>query len=340
MQLRLPAVLPEGTNRRTWLINLNASRTVFVMLYCLAVEGNERWIAPKAVVEMSDRQAARTDLQDRMEYLTRILRPGQKADSDPWLATNSREGIRDEAIRALREVGAVVERDLPKTSGKGRYALTVAFADLFDPARDEVQSAAQIKAWRDKHLSAAELARVTIRAVQASATVTLPDGTTRALSAGPSQPIVKGVIEQFAPRFLVEPVVLSYSDSSAPVQYIDAQLMQHLRLQYAAGDPLPDVLLADIADPLRFVSVEAVATEGPNDPARVAAVSGWLEQSGFRAADQYFVTAYLDRGQAAFRKTVGEVAWRTALWFAAEPECLIVGFDGSEIDKLRDLPGW
>ena len=71
---------------------------------------------------------------------------------------------------------------------------------------------------------AAELARVTIRAAQASATVALPDCTTKPLSPGPSQPIIEGVIEQFAPRLLTEPVVLSYSDSAAHIQYIDAGL--------------------------------------------------------------------------------------------------------------------
>jgi hypothetical protein len=133
----LPEVFPEGTARRTWLTNPNAARTVFVMLYCLAVQGNDRWIAPKAVVEMSDTQAGRTELASRHDYLDRILKPRQKAEGVAWLARDSREGVRDEAIRALKDVGAVAERDLPKTSGKGRYALAVDFADLFDPAQTD-----------------------------------------------------------------------------------------------------------------------------------------------------------------------------------------------------------
>lgn len=218
--------------------------------------------------------------------------------------------------------------------------MAVDFADLFDPARADADRAARVAAWREAHLTRAELARLAIRAAQASTTVTLPDGTTKPLSAGPSQPIIKGIIEQFAPRFLTEPVVLSYSDSAAPVGYIDEPLMQRLALAYRPGDPLPDVLLADVVGPLRFVAVEAVATEGPADPGRVAAVTAWLERSGFGAQDVYFVTAYLDRGDAAFRRTVGEVAWRTALWFVAEPDCLLVALDGSEITSLWDLPGF
>jgi BsuBI/PstI restriction endonuclease domain/BsuBI/PstI restriction endonuclease HTH domain len=340
VQRWLPEIFPEGTSRRSWLTNPNAARTVFVMLYCLAVGESGRWIAPKAVVEMSDQQARRAGLRSRVGYLERILKPGQKADGQAWLATNSREGIRDEAIRALKEVGAVIERELPKTSGKGRYALTADFADLFDPARRDTDREAKVAAWREAHLSREELARVAILAAQVATTVVLPDGTTKPLSAGPSAGIVKGVIEQFAPRFLAKPVVLSYSDSAAPIAYINENLMRQLGLEYRAGDPLPDVLLADIARPLRLVSVEAVATEGPVDPARVAAVTAWLGRSGIGAGHVYFVTAYLHRGDAAFRKTVGEVAWRTALWFVAEPQCLLAALDGSEIRNLRDLPGW
>lgn len=340
VQYWLSAVFPEGIRRRTWLTNPNAARTVFVMLYCLAVEGNGRWIAPKAVVNMSDKQAQKSNRSEREDYLDHIMKPGAKPDGSPWLATNSREGIRDEALRTLKEIGVVVELDLPKTSAKGRYALTADFAELFDPARSQADRVAAIAEWQVVRLSPDELARIAIRAAQASATVTLPDGTTQPLSPGPSQVIVKGVIEQFAPRFLAEPAVLSYSDSATPTRYIDETLMDRLALKYQVGDPLPDVLLADTTSPLRLVSVEAVATEGPADPGRVAAVSAWLERSGMDASRLYFVTAYQDRGDAAFRKTVGEVAWRTALWFVTEPTCLLVAMDGTQLDKLWDLPGW
>jgi hypothetical protein len=160
------------------------------------------------------------------------------------------------------------------------------------------------------------------------------------LSAGPSEPIVRGVIEQFATRFLIEPVVLSYSDSASPVAYVDIVLMERLKLTFRPGDPLPDVLLADLAEPLRFVFVEAVATEGPNDESRVSAITRWLADCGYTAADAYYVTAYLDRNDPAFRRTIGEIAWPSAVWFVTEPERLMVALDGAEVRSLRDLPGW
>ncbi len=289
---------------------------------------------------MSERQARTTDLQPRLDYLKRIMRPGARADGKAWLAANSREGIRDEALRALREVGAVIERPLPKTSGMGRYSLRRDFADLFKPDRPEGERTSRISSWRKRHLTPAELARLAILAAQIHGKVTLPDGSTRVLSPGPSEPIIRGIIEQFAHRFLTRPVVLAYSDSANPDAYVNEELIERLRLRYGPGYPYPDVLLADVAEPLRFVFVEAVATEGPMDTQRVRTIVRWLEHSSYRGRDAYFVTAYYDRSRPEFRRTVGELAWNTAVWFVSEPDLLVVALDGRAISSLRDLPGW
>jgi hypothetical protein len=308
------------------------------MLYCLAVEGNERWLAPKAVVDMSDRQAARSDFEARWTYLERILKPGAKAEGSSWLATNSREGIRDEALRTLKEIGAVIERTLPKSSSRGRYALALQFAELFDPERSHPNQVAGWSAWRDEFLSPEELARLAIGATQASNTVHLPDGTTASLSHGPSQAIIRAVIEGFAVRFLEKPAVLAYSDSSAPVSYINKRLMTRISLRYKPGDPLPDVVLADISHPMRLVFVEAVATEGPMDAQRIRRILSWLERTGYGAGNSYFVTAYLNRDRPEFRKTIGQVAWGSAVWFVAEPDNLVVMLPGAAAPKhLRYL---
>jgi hypothetical protein len=293
----------------------------------LAVEGNGRNVSPKVVIEMSHQQLERTSLAERDAYLARILRPGQSAEGRAWLAPNSRKGIRDEALRALKRVGAVVELDLPSTSSKPRYALAESFAQLFDPALMGEDRGTALATWREGHLGGAELARLAIVAAQARDTVRLPDGTTQALTPGPSAAIMAGLIEQFAPRFLEEPAVLGYSDPRGPITYLNERLMSDLGLVLEAGDPLPDVLLADLARPLRFAFAEAVATEGPVDLGRVEAVRRWLERCGFDLGDAYFVTAYLDRGQAAFRRTVGEIAWRSVVWFVAEPERLLIASD-------------
>lgn len=85
--------------------------------------------------------------------------------------------------------------------------------------------------------------------------------------------------------------------------------------------------------------MEAVASEGPVDDQRKATISRWLEQCGYSADDAVFVTAYLDRDEAVFRRTVGRIAWDSLVWFATEPDLVIHAVDGRHIASLRDLPG-
>lgn len=74
--------------------------------------------------------------------------------------------------------------------------------------------------------------------------------------------------------------------------------------------------------------VEVVATDGPVTPQRREALLRIAKEAGFSEKRTVFVTAYLDRSHAAFKKTVPELAWRSFAWFAAEPENIIVLHDG------------
>jgi hypothetical protein len=52
-----------------------------------------------------------------------------------------------------------------------------------------------------------------------------------------------------------------------------------------------------------------------------------------------FVTAYLDRSHSAFKKTIPELAWNSFVWFAAEPEHLIILHRGKET-TVESLAQW
>jgi hypothetical protein len=103
---------------------------------------------------------------------------------------------------------------------------------------------------------------------------------------------------------------------------------------------LPDVLPVDLAPqrPL-LVFVEVVATDGPITANRKQAFLEITRAAGFPDSSVAFVSAYLDRSQAAFRKTVAELAWNSFAWFAAEPEHIVAfrqGVHGNDI-RLSDL---
>lgn len=338
---RLPEIFPEGSANREHSIWEIAARTIFVMLYVGAVEGEDHWIRPDQVTRMTDAQAALVDDESRLAWMVASIKPSKADVPGRWYAVNTRESIRDDTIRyALIQNGAVIDRPLATTSPAGRYALQGDFADLLSPDLDEATFIAKAAAWREKHLNAGALARIAIvRRGAASGgeyeLVTFPNGETRRMTTGPSADISKAVIEVFAPKFLQKPGVISLSESGNKVVARDDELAKAIGLTIPADKSLPDIVLVDLgpAHPL-LVFVEVVHTDGPVNDARKTALLQIADGAGFPTEHVAFVTAYLDRDAAPFRKTVSSLAWGSYAWFASEPDRLIV-FSG----KLLQLEG-
>lgn len=341
---RLLAIFPEGTPQRGYCTREMAARTVFVMLYAGAVEGSAVWIGPKHVYRMGDAQSNLREEADRAAYIAAVEKPGFVAPADRWFHDNTREPIRDETLRdGLVRIGAVVRRSgLATTSAKGRYALQAGFAALFDPTLTDEPLASAVAAWQERSLSAGAIARVRLQqrsaiAAQSTVLVTLPNGESRQMQAGPSSVITKAVVEVFAPRFLGDPAVLWISESGNKVIQRDDELAQSLGLRIEADKFLPDTILVDLspAEPL-LVFVEAVATDGPITEARRGAFIELVTVAGFKERQVAFVTAFQDRNAPAFRKAIPNLAWGSFAWCVSEPEHLIA-LDGAAPGGIRLL---
>ena len=335
---RLPEIFPEGSANREHSIWEIAAKTIFVMLYVGAVEGMGAWLRPDQVTRMTDAQAALTSADDRAAWVPVSMKSSKGLNiPDRWYAVNTRESIRDDTIRyALLQNGAVIDRPVATTSSAGRYALQAEFAELFSPDLNEATFIAKAAAWREKHLNAGALARIAIvrKGAAASGTyelVTFPNGETRRMATGPSADISKAVVEVFAPKFLQKPGVITLSESGNKVVARDDELAKAIGLTIPADKSLPDIVLVDLgpAHPL-LVFVEVVHTDGPVNDARKTALLQIAEGAGFAPQHVAFVTAYLDRASATFRKTVSSVAWGSYAWFASEPESLMV-FSGKPL---------
>lgn len=341
---RLLQIFPEATPRRNYCTREMAARTVFVMLYIGAIEGTGMWMAPKHVYRMGTGQSARLSEADREGYIAAVQKRGSDLPMDRWFQDNTREPIRDETLRdGLVRVGAVVVRPgLATTSSKGRYALQSALASLFDPALDGELLTTAMSVWQDQHLSAGALARVRLHqrsatAAQSRVLVTLPNGETRQMEAGPSSVITKAVVEVFAPRFLNDPAVLWVSESGNKVIQRDDQLAQALGLKIESDKLLPDTILVDLGpnEPL-IVFIEAVATAGEITETRRASLPELTIAAGFRASNVAFVTAFADRNSGAFKRAISNLAWGSFAWCLSEPEHLIA-LDGTVAGGIRLL---
>lgn len=344
---RLRVIFPHGTPKRNYVTREIAAKTVFVMLYLGALDGTGRWLRPDQVTRMTDTQAALTGDEARESWLEASMRPAAGYIEGRWYAANTREPIRDETLReGLVRTGAVKEReDLPTTSPRPRYALTQDFAALFDPALagGELEEAAAN--WREANLSGGALARVAIMrrgavARKGRVLVTFPNGETRYMEPGPSSVLAKAVVEDFATRFLKHPSVIWLSESRNQVVARDDQMAQDIGLIIQPDRNLPDLILVDLGPPEPLlVFVEFVATAGPVNESRRAALMALATEARFQEEQVAFVTAYTDRDATAFKGSVSDLAWRSFAWFASEPQHIIMLHRGTNPQQahLSDL---
>ena len=125
-----------------------------------------------------------------------------------------------------------------------------------------------------RNLSPAALARVAIVrrgavSQDAQVPVRLPNGEVRNMAPGPSSQITKAVLEEFVPRFLVQPGLIWLSESGNQVVAQDDELARAIGLTIEPDLNLPDLILVDLKadgdnapDRILLVFVEVVATAG------------------------------------------------------------------------------
>lgn len=346
IRARLPVVFPPGLDYRSEATAERAARSVFVFLYVFAVEGvSGNRLRPAMVTSMSDTQAELLTPSQRITWWNAARRPRRQSEAvaGRWYAENTREPIRDETFRAWKEHGALLEDQLPTASAAPRYQLARDFADLFDPALDGQLLAGVVAQWQARHLTSVARARLALRRQQdvtvAGTSVRFPDGSARTIALGPSTPLVRAVIEQFVPVFLRSPVVLAVTESRQRLAYDDRQQLTRLGLK-PEERLMPDVLLADLDGPghdLRLVFLECVATGGPMSGARVRDLRVWLARNDLGNIPAAFGSVFADRGDAAFRRYAGALAWETFAWFTTEPANIVVLLEQGHYDALSTL---
>ncbi len=328
---RLAVIFPEAFPDRGILVGKMAAHVVFVFLYGGFIEGSDRLLRPSLVYFFTAEQARRVKRTERLAWLAQAFRPGYRPAGKSWYADTSRESIRDDLMRnRLIPMGILGRKEgVPTTSSAPVYFLRSTFAALFDPALSGAALHASIEAWRRVHLDSGTLKRMALKASGVlerlgDVFIDLPDGTRMRVAAGPSAPILKAMVEEFAPRWLRKPVVLWISASDQKTHPVFVERARSVGLAFDPSNELPDLILADVDDPVRFVFCEIVATDSPVTAERKASLTKIADGSGIDARHLLFVTAFQDREAAAFRKTFSRIAPDSDVWFSTEPD-LIVG---------------
>lgn len=233
-------------------------------------------------------------------------------------APNSRETIRDEAVKFFVEAGLLLRNpdkpDRPTNSGKTVYqvepsalALFRTFGTLQWPGalRSYLSQVEELKREIDRHR---ELVRVP---------VTLPDGQTVALSPGGQNPLIKAIIEAFCPRFAPGGVVTYIGDTENKFAHLETDYLRDLGVSFDNAAKMPDVIVHDAARNWLLL-IEAVTSAGPVDGKRRKELKELF--LGCKAG-LVFVTAFETR--RVMQSFLSQIAWESEVWLADDPDHLI-----------------
>lgn len=330
IQDRLKRIFPREVDVNGYITREMGAKTIFVMLYCFCIDGKE-WIRPATVTCMTDEQARHQETEVRTSWLA--TNQSSKAPRDipnRWYKPNTREPIRDETIRELVRLNAIIERSgMATTSPLPRYSLHQQFADLFNPNLADEALLKAIQEWQKNFLSQNALARTALlkRLVTGSADgilINLPNGETRKMANGPSSVLSKAVVEEFTKYFMKDPAVVLVSESSQKLLMKDDELCQAIGFHVDVGTVLPDLILVELGTQTpKIVFVECVASDGPINDRRKQELLALAYRAGYRETDCAFVTVFRDRSDPVSRKLVPSIAWETFIWHVSEPQNII-----------------
>ena len=183
-------------------------------------------------------------------------------------APNTRETIRDEAVKYFVEAGLLLRNPddpaRPTNSGKTVYQVESHALELIR-AFDTLEWSGKLKAYlacrgrirkeleRDRKLS-----RIPVK---------LPSGKTVTISPGGQNPLIKTVIEEFCPRFVADGTVIYIGDAEDKFLHLDADYLQRLGVSIPAPAKMPDVVVHDTRRNWLLL-IEAVTSAGPVDRKR------------------------------------------------------------------------
>lgn len=233
-------------------------------------------------------------------------------------APNTRETIRDEAVKFFTEAGLLLRNpdkpDRPTNSGNTVYQLEPSALALLQnhgtpawPANlaSYLDTRSSIQAEIHRHRT---LARVP---------VTLPDGRQLTLSPGGQNLLIKAVVEHFAPIFTPGGVVAYIGDTETKFLHLETAYLAKLGIILDAAAKMPDVVIHDVKRNW-LVLIEAVTSAGPVDGKRRSELKQLFKES---TAGLVFVTAFETR--KAMQSFLSQISWESEVWIAEAPEHLV-----------------
>ncbi len=296
---------------------LKEAREILAMLGFVGRQSNDG--AGRTLLALLDLKPFQgwSDASAPMRGITPIIKFIAKEHGKPY-KPNTRETIRDEAVKYFVEAGMVFlnpdDSSRPITSAKTVYQVEPGALDLF-----RSYGAATWKRKLVLYLASREHIRRERERVRAISKipVSLPSGERVHLSPGGQNPLIKLVVEEFCGRFSPAGTVLYVGDAEGKFMHYEVDYLKRLGIVISAPSKMPDVLVHDVRRNWLLL-IEAVVSAGAVDSKRRVELKKLFSGS---KAGLVFVTAFASR--EAMRSFLPQISWETEVWVADDPEHLI-----------------
>lgn len=134
------------------------------------------------------------------------------------------------------------------------------------------------------------------------------------LSLGKHNDLQKSIIEEFLPRHGQGCEVLYLGDTANKMLYIEEKKLKSLNFFELSHNELPDIIAYNEKRNWLYL-IEGVHTSGSISEIRMLELKRLTKNC---SADIVYVTAFLTK--AEFRKWVSDIAWKTEIWIAENPD--------------------
>lgn len=233
-------------------------------------------------------------------------------------APNTRETIRDEAVKLFVEAGLFLRNpdkpDRPTNSGNTVYQI--------EPAALAMLRKFGTTQWQPvlkDYLALIEVIKQEIarKRTIARVPVTLPNGDQVALSPGGQNPLIKAIIEDFCPCFAPGGIVAYIGDTENKFAHLEADYLAKLGIVLDSAAKMPDVIV-HFVEKNWLLLIEAVTSAGPVDGKRRKELKELLAGS---KSGLVFVTAFETR--RVMQSFLSQIAWESEVWIAEDPAHMI-----------------
>lgn len=228
-------------------------------------------------------------------------------------AENSRETFRKQAMHHFR-IAALIEDNLKATNSPNyRYRITIEALNLIKKygTKDWNKELAKYLKNHEKLINIYEnkrnLTKIPVKI----------NGENFEFSTGKHNELQKAIIEEFAPRFAQNSIVLYVGDTKDKDLYKDVELLEKLKISMGDHEKLPDVILYQ-KEKKWIYFIEAVTSVGPISPKRIVEITDMTRDCKL---GKIYVTAFID--MKTFKKFTEQLAWETEVWLSEMPDHMI-----------------